>query len=119
MSQLQRGSDLVRHTLALGADTSEHNHNFQDESGAEQGRNACAAELLEQLGPPARESVAIRGRTTPGDATAISFPESELVWGLLVQATSLHMVTSLDTWHLHRDRLASLDDLFWDTIPNC
>lgn len=56
VSQLQRGNDLVRDALALGADASEHNQNFQNESGAEQGRDACAAEFLEQLGPPARDT---------------------------------------------------------------
>lgn len=60
VSQLQRGSDLVRYTLALGADAPEHNQNFQNESGAEQSRNVCAAEFLEQLGPPASESITFR-----------------------------------------------------------
>lgn len=56
VSQLRGNGDLARHVVTLLADALEHNQHFQHNPGAEEGRKGCAAELTEQLGPPANRA---------------------------------------------------------------
>lgn len=63
--QLRAGGHLVTHAVAVGADLPEHGQHLQDGSGAEQGPDRDAAELTEQLGPPAGQSESPEGLWSP------------------------------------------------------